>query len=481
MRKLLVFVFAFVSFYSKSQVLCAGSSGTITPSNPQNLSNPSYSLNPGGFTPNANGQFVVSPNVTTTYTIYTTGTNTVPTVTTTTVVLTVTVAPQPISTPTVIQSTCTNSLNTFNLGLTFNPPTPAPTYTIFWSTNIPGIVSSTQTSLTAGTLPGPYTATIVANGGCGTIVTISITPQPAAALFSLTPLGSNIYTVNCAQPTINIIATNPAHTYTWSSTSTQPINSPSISVDGTNIGNWSVTGQNTVSGCTSTQTFTVIQNVSTPTSAITPTLINITCTQSTIPTVSISATPSVNITHYIYSPTGGTFAANSHTAIYAPSGGAPGSDTYTYVLVDNASGCTSTKFFTVTSSPGFPTFSVSSTAGQFTLGCSTKSLISITAYSVFTNPTSGAPVTYTALPPGSSLPPQGATLNSTTNVYRERSWHLDCYRKRNRLRLCNAAVYFYHSKYFRPERFCGCTLPDFGLLSYCDNITSAKHNTKYNI
>ena len=75
MRKLLAFVFVLVSLYSKAQ-LCAGSSGTITPANTSGLTNPTYSLNPGGFTPNGNGQFVVSPNVTTTYTLYTTGQNT---------------------------------------------------------------------------------------------------------------------------------------------------------------------------------------------------------------------------------------------------------------------------------------------------------------------------------------------------------------------------------------------------------------------
>src|ERR1700733_6218233 len=132
MRKLLVFVFACVSFYSKAQ-LCAGTSGTITPGNPSNLGNPTYSLNPGGFTPDPSGHFVVSPNVTTNYTIFTTGTNTANAIVTTSAVLTVTVFPQPSSAPTITQASCTSSLNIFNLNLTFNPPTPVPNYTITWT------------------------------------------------------------------------------------------------------------------------------------------------------------------------------------------------------------------------------------------------------------------------------------------------------------------------------------------------------------
>ena len=404
MRKSLALVFALVSFFSKSQVICGGSSATLTPTNPQGLGNPSYSLNPGGFTPDPNGNFVVSPNVTSSFTIYTTGTNTANVVNTTSAVVTVTVRPQPLTATTLTQSSCTNSLNSFNLNLTFNPASPAPSYTIAWSTVPMGVLTSTQYSLMNGSVPGgPYSATISVAGGCSLITSFTLNAQPAQAVYSVVPFGST-QTITCSQPTIDLSTTNPAYTYTWSSTSFSPVVSNSISISAINLGTYVVTGQNQISGCAKSYTFNVIQNVSTPTSAITPTLINVTCGQPFIPTVTITATPSVNITHYIYSPQGFTFSANSHTAIYAPPGGSPGLSTYTYVLVNNVSGCTSTKNFTVTSSVGFPTFTVVSPQ-NFTLGCGTKSVATINLINGNTSPIPGGPISYTLLYPGYTYTP----------------------------------------------------------------------------
>lgn len=411
MRKSLALVFALVSFFSKSQVICGGSSYTITPTNPTGLGNPTYSLNPGGFTPDPNGNFVVSPNVTSSFTLLTTGTNTANVVVTNSAVITVTVRPQPITAPTLTQASCTSSLNSFNLNLTWNPTAPVPSYTITWLTIPAGVLTSTQYSLMNGNIPaGPYSATINAAGGCSLITTFTLNSQPAQAVFSVTPFG-NTHTVTCSQPTVDLSTTNPAYSYTWSSTSFTPVVSNSISVSAVNLGTYVVVGQDQISGCTKSYTFNVIQNVSTPTSAITPTLINITCGQPTIPTVTLIAKPTINITHFVYSPQGFTYTANNDTAIYAPPGGSSGSATYTYVLVNNVNGCTTTKHFTVTSSTGFPTFTVVSPQ-SFTLGCSTKSVATINLINGQTSPFPGGAISYSLLFPGSVYAPSTGSLSS---------------------------------------------------------------------
>jgi gliding motility-associated-like protein len=409
MRKLLVFVFVFVSLYSNSQSICGGSSTTLQATNPQNLTGPSYSLNPGGFSSNG-GTFVISPNATTTYTLYTTGQNTANVATTTSVVTTVTVNAQPHVAPTFTQASCTSSLNAINLGLSFSPSSPASAYTISW-TPLPGSVLSPQQTTATALTPGPYTLAVTAAAGCSTVINFTMLPQPAPAVYSVIPFGST-HSITCVQPTLQLNATNTNLTYTWSSTSFSPVVSDSIFLSSVNVGTLSVVGQNTVSNCISTFTFQIAQNVSVPSATISTNLINITCSQSVAPTVSVIASPTVNIGHFIYSPQGGTFAANSYTAIYIVGG--PG--TYTHCAVDNSNGCSSCRTFTVATSDNYPTFNVSSPQ-NFTLGCSTKSVATINIVGGATTPTPGGPISYTIIgPPTSTTIPTGSsTLSGISN------------------------------------------------------------------
>ncbi|MDI1354415.1 MAG: gliding motility-associated C-terminal domain-containing protein [bacterium] len=415
MRKLLAFLFICASFYSKSQAICAGSSATLSAPNPSNLGQPSYTLLPGGSSNNT-GIFVVSPLTTTTYTFLTRGTSGSSVITTSSVTI-LTVNPQPKVVPTVTSANCTSTVSGFNLNLTFTPLSPVPGYTVLWGPPLPppnipiGILSPQQTSVATGVSPGSYEATITAVGGCQVLVNFTINPAPAPATFSLMPYGS-VYTLTCVQPTIDVTASNIANTYTWSNTSSLPIISQSVNLNVGNLGTWSVTGQNTTSGCVKTLTFQLVQNVNTPTSTISQSLIAITC-GSAIPTISMTATPSVNITHYIFDPLGGIFIANSYTAIYTPGG--PG--TYTYDLMDNVSGCKSTKHFTITSTSGFPTYNVTS-PDSFTLGCTTKSVATININGAATFPTPGGAISYTLIgPPTSTTIPTGTNVLSPFSTY----------------------------------------------------------------
>jgi gliding motility-associated-like protein len=409
MRKVLFFLFAVSALYvnSQDQAICGGTSGTIVPTS--TLTNPSYTLNPGNFQP-ANGVFVVSPTVTTTYTIVASG-SVGTTFTTQSTLVTVTVNPQPNSVPTVTNMTCTADTAAYNLNLTFNPGNPAPNYTITWGGSPPSIPNGWTTGQTSGSgtlAPGAYTANIEAEGGCTLSVTFTIMPQPAPTVFTLVPLGPT-YSVTCKDPTLNINASNAAYTYTFYSNTSTPITASAVAVTYTDSGNWSVTGVNPTTGCARTQTFSVMTNTVLPGRNATPAFQVVDCTNPVAQTVILTATPQVNITHSVVSNVVPVFIAQNATVNYSP-----GPDTYTHYVINNANGCVSVGQFTVSASVGVPTFSVSSPQ-NFTLGCNSKSFAVIT-FSGSTTPTEGGVVSYTLLSPSASSVLPGGNLSST-NVY----------------------------------------------------------------
>jgi gliding motility-associated-like protein len=411
MRKLLTLLSICASVYYNAQSICGGQSATLTAPNPQNLSNPQYTLNPGNFSPINGNQFQVSPSTTTSYTILTAGTGTAGP-TTTSAVVTVTVNPQPQVAITLTQASCQSTVIGFNLGLTFNPSTPAPGYTITWLSAPNGILSPQQTSVTSGVLPGVYNATIGAAGGCSLYPTFTLLPNPAPANFSLVPFGTT-QSITCITSSIDITASDASYSYTWSSTSTVAVTGTnSVNLNGTNLGTWTVSGQNPNSGCVKTLTFALVSNLTAPNSTVSPLTQVITCSMSGIATVSVSANPTVNIAHYITDPQGGIFTATSHTAIYSPGG----VGVYTHCIVNLLNGCSNCKTFTVTSTQGYPTYSLQSPQ-SFTLGCNTKSvaLINIVGASASTP---GAGVSYTIIGPPTStvLPPGTLSGNSTYSV-----------------------------------------------------------------
>ena len=193
--------------------ICAGNSATVVAANSSTLTSPVYSMNPGSVT-NATGSFVVTPLTTTSYTTYVTGFNSQNIQVTQTSTTIVTVNPQPLTSLTMTQTTCTSTLNGINLGLSFNPGNPVPGYTVNWSPQ-PGVaLSPTQSVVYGGIPPATYTAVVTATGGCSSTVVATIAPPPAAAVFTLSPPGG-AYTVSCAQPTVYLDATAPSYNYTW--------------------------------------------------------------------------------------------------------------------------------------------------------------------------------------------------------------------------------------------------------------------------
>ncbi len=396
--------------------ICAGVTTTVSPTGFVNLLNQTFTLQPGGLT-NATGIFSVTPLVSTTYTIIGSGLNTQSIQATQTSTTNVTVNPQPIVSPTITQTSCTSTLNAFNLGLTFNPSNPAPTYTINWAPIPTGIVSPIQTSVNGTTAisPGLYVANITAAGGCVAVANININPQPTIPVFTLSPFGPS-YTVTCANPTLTINASNIAFNYQWNNNGAAQQSGAVAYFDGTTLGNWSVTASDPNSGCIKTYTFNVSQSVSLPTSTISPLSQFITCINSAIQTVTATSNPTINVQHNFISPLGGTVSVNSPTAIFTP-----GPGTYTHVLVNLVNGCQVTKTFSITSPAEFPTFNVNSPS-NFTLGCGTKSIITINIQGAVTNPVPGGAVSYTFLPPGSSTLFTTNSAPTITNVTVPGTW-----------------------------------------------------------
>jgi hypothetical protein len=169
---------------SSNHIICMGSTLSVSTSTPLGLTNVTYSLLPGNYTSNT-PTFVVTPTANVNYTIYASGTTTAGGILTQSATSNVTVNPVPLVAPTTTNATCTNSLSAFNLGLTFNPASPAPGYTITWATIPNGILTPTQYTSAGYIVPGPYTATVVAAGGCSTTANFTVTPQPAPASFTL--------------------------------------------------------------------------------------------------------------------------------------------------------------------------------------------------------------------------------------------------------------------------------------------------------
>lgn len=408
-------------FFSVPQdfIICAGQSVTLSIPNSTSLTNVSYSMQPGNNT-SSTGVYTVAPSSTSIYTLYVTGTNQANVVVTNSSVATVSVFPQPALAPTFTQSGCTSTVNAFDLHLNFNPSSPVPNYTITWSPLPNGVTSNTQTSATGGIAPGVYSANVATDWGCTASTVFTINPVPLPPVFSISPPGGN-YLITCLHPTLEVAYTpSTTITYTSSNGSSAPIYGPGAVFSPTNsFGTWTVIALNPASGCISTKTFVINTNTLAPTSTVTPLFQNITCSVTSVITVTAYGNPSVNISHAWIAPQGATLSASGYSTTFFPGG--PGN--YTHCVINDANGCSSCKVFTVASSSGFPTYTLSSPQ-NFTLGCGSKSVATINIQNASTSPVPGGPVSYTLIgPPTSTAVPSGSlSTNSSYSVNAPGTW-----------------------------------------------------------
>jgi gliding motility-associated-like protein len=384
---------------SPSYQICAGNSATIIPVNSAGLTSPSYSLNPGGLT-NSTGSFVVNPTSTTNYTAYITGTNSSGSVVTTTGNSTVTVNPLPIISPTFTQVSCTNTLNSVNLNLTFNPVAPTPTYAVMWSPP-PATIAPSQT-FGSGLNPGITSVTVTAAGGC--VASASFTMLGITIpTFTLTN-NTGSYSLTCNNPTINLsVATNytPTANFNWiNNTATFTSSLTNVSLTGaSNAGTYTVSLTDPVTACSTSQTFAIGQNAAIPVNTVSPGSQVITCNAGAATFTSTISSPTINVTSsWFYNsttfPTGPSLVTNGSVSIGAPT--SPG--TIIVQTCNNVNGCCNTKTLTVTASTNVPTFNATSST-NFTLGCASP--VNVTQLCI--NPTSAGAVNFLFLPPTSTL------------------------------------------------------------------------------
>jgi len=404
------------SIVSSNTVICAGSVATITLTNNSNLLNPTYSIQPTNQSSSI-PVFTVSPTVTTNYTLYVTGTNTLNnSVITMTGVSTVTVLPKPVVNPVVVNSTCTNLLNSANLNVTFIP-SGSPNYTVTWTpppANFTPVNSGTATGLAAG-----MQNVSITTGSCTTTASFSVGPVQAPASFTLyNP--SNNYTVTCNNPSV-LLTTSVTNgvplSYVWMPSCTGTLSGSSATFTTPCTGQ--VVGTSST-GCTMTRTFTVYQDFASPTIAITPTVISITCVPgANCFTLTSNMGPNVTSQWYQVAGTNSVPVGPPQGTINILCPGNPG--VYSGCSTNNLTGCTTCFSVQVNSSFGVPSFTVTSPS-NFTVGCSTKSITSMQVTNVLTDPNPNTPVEYFFSPPPGTLTPGWNANPNQNNISTPGTW-----------------------------------------------------------
>lgn len=393
-----------------SYAVCPSGTVIVAPVNFANLSNPTFSLFPGPVT-NTTGSFVVSPSVTTQYTTYITGTNSSNAVQTISATLNVTVHPKPFLTPVVLNGTCSNPvINSVNLNVTFNP-SGSPNYTTTWSPN-PSTFVAVNSPTAAGLQPGVSNVTITTANGCTNTASFTLAPIPVQASFVIVN-PSNDYTVTCINPSVLLttsITNGVPLTFTWFPSCTGTITGNSMTFTQSCSGQ--VVGTSST-GCMMTQTFTIYQDFSSPTVAVTPTVLNITCnTAASTFTGTSNMGPNVTTNWYQVIGSNTVYVGVPQGTINTYLPGSPG--VFWFESVNNLTGCRSTKSVQVTASVGVPIFTVTSPT-NFTIGCSTSSITSMQVASVITSPVPSVACQYTFVPPGFTGTPTTFSFNPNQN------------------------------------------------------------------
>lgn len=375
-------------------VICHGAVATVSISNPNNLTNPSYSIQPNGQT-QTSPIFTVSPNSTTNYTLFITGTNNQNTTTTNTTVVSVTVVPNPVVTPNVTNGTCANPVtSSVNLNVAFTPSGSA-NYSVTWSP-IPSTVTTANSGTAAGVPPGMTSVTVTTENGCKTTASFSVPPVPQPASFVIVN-PSNDYTITCLNPNV-VLTTSVTNgvplTFTWFPNCTNSVVGTSMTFTQACTGQ--VVGTSST-GCQFVQTFTVYQNLNTPTIVITPTVQNVTCNvASSCFTLYVGPGPNVWSNWYQMVGSNSVIVGVQQGTINIFCPQQPG--IYWGIGVDQITGCPITKSVNVTASVGVPIFTVTSST-NYTIGCSSTSVTSLQVPTVITSPVPNVSCQYTFVAP----------------------------------------------------------------------------------
>ena len=259
-----------------------------------------------------------------------------------------------ISTPTIIVSsnspvcvgtTLAISLTASSGGTSYAWSGPNFYTTLTQNPNIPSVSISSS---------GDYIVTVTYNGGCtlSAQTTVVVNPLPIAGITNNT--GATLLTCSTTSISANAIPAG-ATSYLWSNGTTPATENNSFTTSGT----YTVTVTGT-SGCTSTSSIIITQDITPPAVEI---------TNNTGTTILTCNTTSISVT------------ANGG-GIYAWSGGAtPATDVNSFTTAGNytvtvtaANGCTSTSSIIITHDTYSPTTAITNNTGTTELTCSTTSI-----------------------------------------------------------------------------------------------------------
>jgi gliding motility-associated-like protein len=334
-------------------------------------------------------------------------------------IITTTITPAPQLAITPVQAVCGGTVATITATTSGSASNPA---FIYWSPSPQTInTTSTQVSYTIPTGSSPMIVTVTASDPLGCLISATAPINPAAPAPSVNIVNlTGTYMLTCVTPSIDLDVTTTytygTLNYLWQSASFTYSNSL-ININTTFTAPYTVTltATDPVTMCFDKKVITITTNTTLPTANITPLTQSINCTSApTASTVTLTAiSPTVNVTHTIYDPFGGSYSVVAQQALYVP-----GPGTYTHHLLDMINGCVKITPFTVSASTAFPTFELSSSPAGYTLGCTTKSVITISINNGQVG--QGGAVSYTLLFPGSTgiVPTTGTlgAISSFTNV-----------------------------------------------------------------
>jgi gliding motility-associated-like protein len=229
------------------------------------------------------------------------------------------------TTPTI---TCNNSAPSVSLTVTSS----VTVSNFTWSPSA-GISGPTNTNVATFTLSGIYSVVIMDDNGCTSTTTVSVltdTNQPT--------ISAATETITCSNPvaTINPIYSPTSNlTYTWTGAGlTGGTNNSSATVNQSGV--YSVVATNTINGCSSSATVSVVGAADIPTITVSSSSsVGISCQPGT-QTVNLSASSTASNSSYLWN------TGETTTAITTSVAGV-----YTVTIIDSDNGCSSTGTITV--------------------------------------------------------------------------------------------------------------------------------------
>jgi gliding motility-associated-like protein len=304
-----------------------------------------------------------------------------------------------VGTPTGSIGSVTNSITCTNTSVAVSITTTVSPITYSWTG--PGTIASPTSSATTVSSGGTYTITITNTASCSqsypVVVPTNTTPVVASA--SVAP--SSSITCSTTSITLGSTPTGTNYAYAWTGTNILSGATSANPIVGAG-GNYTVMITNTINGCsgtTGTATVFVPTNTTVPTLSLSATSVITTCGNPST-TVTATSNSNPNTTYTWTAPATGTIGS---TSVSNPSIG--GSGVFTVAITNTINGCPSLPLtVSVTKDINIPTFTLS--ANSTTVNCTTPApTITITTspsgltYSWSPNPNSGgttASPTFTA-------------------------------------------------------------------------------------